>query len=283
MNRFIKVVLRRLLGARFYETALGAWHLGYFPHIKEPRSFNEKILNRKVYRWGRIPHELADKYSVRAFVQNTIGSQYLNDLYGVYDNADDIDFAELPESFVIKGTHGSQMNVIVHDRTAFDESAVREQCRSFLGQTYGVEYDEVWYARCAPRLLVERMMHDAIYGVPIDFKFFVFHGRVEIVQVDFDRFIQHSRSIFDRKWKRQAYGLKYPLGPDIAQPALLDEMIACAERLGGGFDFVRVDLYSPNDQEIVFGEMTFAPESGWGRFLPDKSPDFALGRCWHLS
>jgi hypothetical protein len=80
-------------------------------------------------------------------------------------------------------------------------------------------------------------------------------------------------------WNRAGFTYEYPSGPEIQSPENLEEMIEVAEQLGNGFNFVRVDLYSPNQNTVVFGEMTFAPEGGGGRFEP-KEYDFLLGNMW---
>jgi len=56
-------------------------------------------------------------------------------------------------------------------------------------------------------------------------------------------------------------------------------MIKVAEILGNDFDFIRVDLYCLQNSRIVFGEMTLAPEAGWGNFSP-KEWDINLGQLW---
>jgi hypothetical protein len=278
----IKTILRRLLGMSLYETVMMTWHLGYVPHIKHPRSFNEKIAHRKIHSWREIPHKLADKYAVRKFVAKTIGKQYLNKLYGVYDNADEIDFAKLPESFVIKGTHGSNMNIIIRNQQDFDEKAIHESCRTFLREKYGWICNELHYSNIPPRLIIEKFLHDKEFGIPLDYKFFVFHGRVEFVQVDFDRFSNHSRSIFDRNWQQQVFGFQYPIGRFTEAPRLLGKMISLSEQLSSGFDFIRIDFYSPDNESIIFGEMTFAPGSGWEFFMPERKYDFEMGKLWRI-
>ena len=55
-------------------------------------------------------------------------------------------------------------------------------------------------------------------------------------------------------------------------------MIASAETLAAGFDFVRVDLYEI-DGRPLFGEMTFYPGSGLDRFAPVTLDD-RMGRDW---
>lgn len=49
---------------------------------------------------------LADKYAVRKYVAGKIGHEFLNDLYGVWDDPPVIPFEALPESFVLKVTWG---------------------------------------------------------------------------------------------------------------------------------------------------------------------------------
>ena len=54
-----------------------------------------------------------------------------------------------------------------------------------------------------------------------------------------------------------------------------------AEELGAEFDFIRVDLYNTTDNEIIFGEMTVAPASGMGRFIP-REYDYEFGSHWRF-
>ena len=53
-------------------------------------------------------------------------------------------------------------------------------------------------------------------------------------------------------------------------------MIELAEKLSTGFPFARVDLYNIQG-EIIFGEITFYPWSGYVRYTPD-SFDYELGK-----
>lgn len=51
-----------------------------------------------------------------------------------------------------------------------------------------------------------------------------------------------------------------------------------AKKLSEDSKFVRVDLYDV-DGKIYFGELTFTPSSGLGKFYPDKY-DYKLGRLF---
>lgn len=56
-------------------------------------------------------------------------------------------------------------------------------------------------------------------------------------------------------------------------------MVEIAETLGEEFDFIRVDLYNPEDGRIYFGELTAGPGSGIVRLKPKKM-DFKIGEHW---
>lgn len=61
----------------------------------------------RYYRRPIMP-SLADKYAVRKYVAGKIGHEFLNDLYGVWDDPPVIPFEALPESFVLKVTWGGR-------------------------------------------------------------------------------------------------------------------------------------------------------------------------------
>ena len=56
-------------------------------------------------------------------------------------------------------------------------------------------------------------------------------------------------------------------------PKNLDKMLLLAERLSKGLPFVRVDFYNASGI-ILFGELTFFPASGMGRFAPSNADEF---------
>ncbi len=57
------------------------------------------------------------------------------------------------------------------------------------------------------------------------------------------------------------------------KPDLLSEMTKLAETLYESFFYVRVDLYLV-DNKIYFGELTFKPQSGYIRFVPESFDKF---------
>lgn len=71
---------------------------GEEPNLENPQTLNEKILWLKLFsdtsRWTK----LADKYRVREYVKQCGLEWMLNDLYGVWESAEEIDFSGGGES-----------------------------------------------------------------------------------------------------------------------------------------------------------------------------------------
>ena len=178
-----------------------------------------------------------------------------------------------PVPFVIKSRHGcNQFRVVRGGASNWRE--IRRAATRWMKGSYGRWLDE-WGYNSVPRgVLVEPFVGNGTI-LPVDYKFYVFHGRVTAVQVHLDREHRHRWTLFDRGWKRLS---SLRCSSDPAPPTGLDRMIYGAETLARGFDFVRVDFYdSPGAPR--FSEMTFYPGSGLDPFDPPTLDD-DLGRVW---
>jgi hypothetical protein len=143
-----------------------------------------------------------------------------------------------------------------------------------VGQSYGRWLDEWHYARIPRGILAEPFVGRGTQ-LPVDYKFYVFGGRAEYVQVHLGRGTDHRWILFDRAWQRVSAPTR---DADPPPPRSFAAMVAAAEELGRGFEFVRVDLYEVDDRPL-FGEMTFLPGSGLDRFNP-VSLDGIIGAHW---
>ncbi len=76
-------------------------------NLENPSHYNEKIQWLKLHYRNPKQIKLADKYAVREYVKDTLGSKYLIPIIGIWDRTSDIDFDKLPDSFILKCTHDS--------------------------------------------------------------------------------------------------------------------------------------------------------------------------------
>jgi hypothetical protein len=234
---------------------------------------------RKLFTDKDLFSTIEDKWNVREYVSERVGDDILKEVYHVTDDPGSIPFDSLPDEFVIKPTHTSGSVILVEENEQLDRESIKAQCREWLDTTYGSIKGEYWYEDVKPQILIEERLRGKDSDIPRDFKLFVFHGRVEYIEVDFDRHSNHTRRFYDRNWEPQDFTLRYPLGPELDKPNQLNEMIDIAETLGEDFEFIRVDLYRTSGRDIAFGELTITPESGGGRFVPRKY-DFEFGSLW---
>ncbi|MBD8591098.1 glycosyl transferase [Peribacillus simplex] len=240
-------------------------------NIDNPQTFNEKLQWIKLYDRKTRYNTYADKYAVRKYVEETIGAKYLIPLYYVYDSVEDIDWEKLPDKFVLKCTHGSGSNIICEDKNSLDI----EECKIKLN--YWMKKNWYWFGRewsykdIKPRIICEKYMVDESETELKDYKIFCFNGEPKLIQVDFNRHIEHKRNLFTTNWQYIDAKIKYPTQSsfNISKPNRLDDMLKCARALSSNIPHLRVDFYSINDQ-VYFGEMTFYHGSGFEKFEPES-------------
>ncbi|MES2089080.1 MAG: ATP-grasp fold amidoligase family protein [Pseudomonadota bacterium] len=276
--RVLKIVYKRWVAPslgntfRFKLTYLSKH--GYWPDLENPRSMMEKIT--WLLRNDRNPlrAKVADRILAREFVAQHapecklpanlwIGTEFTQDVWDA-----------LPQKFVIKGNHGSQMTRLV-DKAKDGHEAVRLATRAWLDIDYSQLHQEWVYAKAQRVLVVEEMLElDA--ASPPDWKFMCGNGRVLLIAVDLARFSQPTRNIYNREFVRLRNArIDTAQGPDIAKPASFDKAVRLAEQLTAPFDFIRADLYIVGD-DIYFGEMTNFPSAAMDALEP-KALDFEIG------
>ncbi|MES2810919.1 MAG: ATP-grasp fold amidoligase family protein [Bacteroidota bacterium] len=238
--------------------------------LKNPQTFNEKIQWYKIYFRDPLFQKLADKYRVREYVDKKIGSQYLNQLHGVFNKPEEINFDSLPEKFVLKCVHGSGYNIIVKDKSTLDIHETLKIIRKWQSRDFYQKGKEWSYKNIPRKIVVEAFLEDDNVAIP-DYKFFCFDGEIKFIQVDLERKIHDYRCYFDVNWNKLSFNTEKSLfyEGEITKPKNLTEMISVVEKLSQNIPFVRVDLYSVKGKTI-FGEMTFYPANGTREFVPTE-------------
>jgi len=226
---------------------------------------------------------MADKCEVRSYLEEIGYSGILNDLYAVYDSADSIDLSRLPNRFVIKATHGSGMNLICKDKSRLDWNESRKKMNRWLVTPYHIFGREWCYQNIRPRLICERYLENAHAGELIDYKFYCYAGKPEVLFVCTNRFGSEGvrYDAFDENWNRIPVQKGKPSSDlTLLKPDNLEELFRIARVLCGSFPFIRVDLYSV-EGKICFGEFTFYPDSGIVPFTPNHF-NYYFGDLFHL-
>lgn len=261
----------RHLSQEFYAKIYYEYYHGKKLNLENPVGYLEKLQWLKVFYHPKILHELVDKYEVRNYVEDKIGASYLNELYQVCEHYNEIDFQSLPDQYIIKGTHSSNMFVIVDEQHKINKTKLRLKIYKWRRKNLYYNGGQEWaYKHVKPRIIVEKLLEDKS-GELVDFKLFSFRGKVKFIQVhkwfNGDKCIAH----LDTEWNKldvTSQGMKAYPGV-IKRPENLDEMIMVASKLSDKLPFVRVDLYNVNGK-IIFGELTFYPSDARKNFFPES-------------
>ena len=255
---------------------------GYELNETAPKTFSEKLFYRKRYGNFDAMSKFSDKYNVRSYVEEKIGSQYLIPLLGVYERLKLDDMAMLPNQFVVKTTHGSGKKhiEIVRDKSSHDLKGLVKRMNHALTLDFGYDRRELWYTKIEKKIVIEEfLLSDE--DVPDDYKCHCFGEHDMYIGVDRGRFQEHKRSIFDKDWKLTNISLNIfsPLGV-CDTPPNFELMKTLALKLSEPFDYARVDFYNINGV-IYFGELTLCPANGMEILEPRKYADL-WGDLWKL-
>ena len=150
-------------------------------NLKEPLTFNEKLQWLKLYDRNAEYIKMVDKYDAKKYVSDIIGSEYIIPTLGIYSKFEEINFAELPERFVIKCTHDSGGVIICKDKENFDTESARKKINKLLKKNFFYAGREWPYKEIQPRIIVEKYMSDNINDDLIDYKFLCFNGKVKYI------------------------------------------------------------------------------------------------------
>ena len=279
-----------LLPDKIYLKKLYKKKTGKDLNLKNPVTFNEKLNWIKLY--DRRPEYtiMADKYRVREYVKAKIGEGYMVPLLGVYENADGIDFEALPNQFVLKCNHDSEV-VICKDKennvfickkgrlNSIDE--VKAHLQKSLSMNFYKSNREWPYKDVPRKIICEKFMVPCEEGSEVDYKLFCFNGKVKLVALYKDRFSGAlTEDYYTKNWEYVKILDTHSAGDVYSKPEFLDEIIKIAEVLAADIPFLRVDFNNWKGL-LAVGELTFFPHGGMLLFSDEW--ELKLGNWLNLS
>jgi hypothetical protein len=246
-----------------------------FPNLDSPHTFSEKIQWLKLNYRNELMVQCADKFKVREYVESKIGSEYLNEIYGVYDSIDEVDFNELPNQFVLKPNNSSGRIIICKDKAHIDIKKVIRKAKSWEKENLFYITGEWIYKDIPYKLICEHLLEDNIK----DYKFFFSNGNYIVTKLISNRHNGFFMDYFDENWnKLEIERDDRANSPQIhTVPNQYDEMLKKAAILAEPFPFSRIDFYYIDDR-IIFGEVSFFPNNGFVKFKSPKMDEYISKR-----
>ena len=265
--------------------------IGRMPRLRNPETFSDKLAWYILYYRDERMRICTDKAAVREYIESLGMGDLLNECYGVYERAEDIDWNSLPQKFVIKHTlSGESMGIIlVFDKSTLNLEETKKILHNWLAEppirraTAGL-----WiFENRKPRVIIEKLLIENENGDLPDYKFFCFSGRVfcsYLIRNSTTKTDRHEGElgIFDRDFRLLpvSHAGWHPITEQPEKPKNYERMIEIAEKLSEPFPHVRVDLYNL-DGKIVFGELTFFSNTGPSKYDPEAF-DYEMGKQFIL-
>lgn len=257
-------------------------------NLNPPMTWNEKINHLKLndYSNNALVTQCADKYAVREYLKAKGCEEILNELYFACDSAHEIPWDSLPDSFVIKGNHGSGYNLICQDKKSLDIVQATKTIENWMKEDYWKVYAELNYKQINKKIIGEKFIASPNGHGPDDYKIYCFHGVPYCTLLCVGRETGMPKYyFFDKDFKFLCYSqdclaLSQEQIEAFVKPEGYDSLFEYARKLSEPFEFVRVDFYIANGKPI-FGELTFTPSAGIDTDMLETT-DVLLGKMLKL-
>ena len=240
----------------------------YYTKYREHNNGNIKLETIQSKISYLIVHEspdykskIVDKIGVHEYAKKVLGKDICVPILKIYNDANEINFDELPNQFVLKNNHGCGMNIIVNDKSKLNFEDAKNTLNKWKNDNFGVDAGEFQYINVNKKIFAETFLKDNIE----DYKIYCFHGEPKLIRVQKRVQSRKINNYYTLDWKLTDIetGLdNFYRDPNIIfeKPKKLELMIEYAKKLSAEFVFVRVDFYYFNDI-IYLGEMTFTPSN----------------------
>lgn len=241
--------------------------LGYWPDLARPRRLSELVQWRKLIDRNPAFVTFADKLATKTWIAERLPALAIPETVWTGRRPEDIPDALLAAGYVIKTNNASGQNHLPH-RAPLPRADFDRQFRRWLRASAGkrrlgwLDQGQEWaYWPVQPRILVERQVGAGRDLLDIAVR--VLDGKAFLVSC-----------ALDFKTEGSTLGYFWPDGTPLDDPAAstlpatfavppaFHQAVRAAERLGRGFDYLRIDFLA--DGETFFaGEITCYPASGY--------------------
>lgn len=232
-------------------------------NLNDTKLFNEKMQWLKLYDSTTLKMNATDKYLRREYVAARIGEEYLPPILGVWSKPSDIDFAELPDQFVLKANHGKGLTIVISDKLGVNWQEVYSQLDAWLNVNYAFDSGLNLHRMNIIRKIIAEPYLPYRDELPIEYQLICFNGKVKRIAANItDSHGEIKQCIYDENWNRLNHTMFYPSANQrVDRPKLLPDLKTLAEKLAEPFAFVCVSFFCV-DGRVVFESMEFMPQDG---------------------
>jgi len=264
---------------------------GYKCDLKNPQTFMEKIMYKKIHDRNPLLPYTADKLNVRNFIIDILGKGFKKHFTRILFKQENYEYDFIPElkkGFILKVNNASGRLMYLHNNMLIGDRKERiyNRIKTWFTVPYGKEKLEWAYQEIKPIVFGEELIFEN-NELPLVFRFDTFNERVEYIKIykytnEFKkRFIVESITNYNRKF--ELLNVKFnerPIG-NTKLSKFTNELIYLSEELcKNNFDYCRVDFLVTKNN-FYFSELTHYPMSGTALITPHEF-DIEMGSKWKI-
>ena len=108
-------------------------------------TFQDKLNYLLIHESPEEKADIVDKIQLRNYSLKILGKDICVPILKIYNDANEINFDELPEKFVLKCNHGSEMNIICKNKYKLNLEEVKHTLNNWMNINYGLVGFEYQY------------------------------------------------------------------------------------------------------------------------------------------
>lgn len=234
------------------------------------KSFNEVIRNSLKNDRNPLKVKCSDKLGVKEYIKEKMGSyNYTPKTFCIADNANKLlkkveEYPDHPMECLLKSNNDSGNVVYVKNGTIYKNDLDKIEQHRYV--PYGIDKGEWFYKDIKFKCFTEEYLGHNL----TDYKFHCSAGEPRFCQVIRDRNVGQINEVctdMDGNCYDFHFDLNFKLNKEFKKPKNWERMKEIAKILSEPFDYVRVDMYNLNiedisDNSLFVGELTFAPRAG---------------------
>jgi len=262
---------------------------GYKCNLKNPQTYLEKLMYKKIYDRNPVLTLTSDKLLVRKYVVDKIGKSFEKHLAKIIYILDkDYKYNFLPaheNKYILKSNNASGRIRIMEANTPIKKrKKIYEKVRGWFTKPYGAEKLEWVYKHITPRIFGEEFILDN-NKLPLVYRFVTFSGIVKYIEIyeyreeKGKKFFIDAITTYNRNFEKLNIKWNAHLIGKIELSNFTKELIELSEKICvNTFDHCRVDFLVCKNN-FYLSELTHLPISGMGTIVPHEY-DIEMGNKW---
>ena len=155
LNIFVKKIKEKYY---YYKRVIFLKKCGRIYNESNLITFEDKLNWLLIHDTNELKGKCADKILLHEYSKLKIGKDICNKILKVYKNVEEINFKELPNSFVIKANHGSGFNIIVNNKIQLNIEKTTKLLKDWIKIDYGKIGAEFHYSLIKRKIFVEEFI-----------------------------------------------------------------------------------------------------------------------------